>query len=630
MKFISILFCLTCSLAYPGLVNSQSHPVSDQAKISLPAFSLSKAQQVFQLDTMHWLSLDKQGLRLSDQHGAILAQFKIRAKHLDLRQHQGQWLAVSADADTQETVLWHIDNQAGKIKELQRIAAPEFALETTCLYRDQQGLLQAFLLGKEGISQQWLLNPGQTASPARLVRQLALPPRLEQCLVDDQSASLLLLEASGRFWRYRADAEGPLQAELLATLGAADKHGRHLLALAAGQVLLQQPGLAQLWQVDQGGRWQSVARQVRANSASMSIALAAQTPTLRWLEPGAKSWQMRQAHSGVIRHQPASLPFAIVEPSVQSASMQQFGDSADDPAIWRHASDASLSRVLGTNKKFGLLVYDLQGRQTQALASGRLNNVDVRQNVSFGADGARFDLAMASQRDENSLVLFQIDGNGQVSEVTRFATPLDKIYGFCLYQPVQGGLQAIVNDKDGRFLQYRVTYANSRFAAELVRQFRTQTQPEACVADDKRGQLFLGEEKRGVWVLPAAAEAAPVMQLVHAVGQHLVADTEGLALYHGQHADYLVVSSQGDHSYLVLDAHAPYRLRGKFRIGMNPTLGIDGSSETDGIEISSANLGGAFNAGLLVVQDGYKRLPDGAQNFKYVPWRAISQALNLP
>ncbi len=63
---------------------------------------------------------------------------------------------------------------------------------------------------------------------------------------------------------------------------------------------------------------------------------------------------------------------------------------------------------------------------------------------------------------------------------------------------------------------------------------------------------------------------------------------------------------------------------------MNPTLGIDGSSETDGIEISSANLGGAFNAGLLVVQDGYKRLPDGAQNFKYVPWRAISQALNLP
>ena len=58
--------------------------------------------------------------------------------------------------------------------------------------------------------------------------------------------------------------------------------------------------------------------------------------------------------------------------------------------------------------------------------------------------------------------------------------------------------------------------------------------------------------------------------------------------------------------------------------------GIDGASETDGLEVSSANLGGRFARGMLVVQDGYKRLPDGAQNFKYVAWEDIASSLRLP
>jgi 3-phytase len=62
---------------------------------------------------------------------------------------------------------------------------------------------------------------------------------------------------------------------------------------------------------------------------------------------------------------------------------------------------------------------------------------------------------------------------------------------------------------------------------------------------------------------------------------------------------------------------------------MNPAAGIDGASETDGLDLTSANLGGRFTQGMLVVQDGYKRLPDGAQNFKYVAWQDIARALGL-
>ena len=98
-----------------------------------------------------------------------------------------------------------------------------------------------------------------------------------------------------------------------------------------------------------------------------------------------------------------------------------------------------------------------------------------------------------------------------------------------------------------------------------------------------------------------------------ALGKALVADVEGLAIYQGRAGgpSYLVVSSQGNDSFLVLDAKPPYALRGGFRIGINAALGIDGVSETDGIEVTSADLGGIYAQGLMVVQDGHKRLPDG-------------------
>lgn len=617
----STLLAINCHATTAGL---SSLP---EIKSTTPPATLQKAQQVFQLDHKRWLSLEKSAIRLIAADGSILAQYKIRAKHLDLRSHQSHWMALTYDTDSQQSVVLQIDAASGTMRESVSLPAPPFALEASCWYRDQQSLLQVFLIGKEGISQQWLMEP-----QPRLIRQLALPPQSEQCLSDDASGRLFLTGQYGQVWSYRADAEGPLQADLLLNTTQQKKHGNRLVALSDGKILLAQSSHQWLWRADRPTHLQASPPLRQPQRLSALIALHSKQPGTRWwTQPeNSTTWQIQQSASATSLPEKTPLPVAIVSPVVQTASMQQFGDSADDPAIWRHPLDAAKSRVLGTNKKFGLMVYDMQGQLTQALPSGRLNNVDVRQQIRFGQDATGLDLAMATQRDENSLVLFQISAEGKVSEAARFNTPLDKIYGFCLYQPPSGGLQAIVNDKDGRFLQYRLQYENQKFSAELVRQFRTETQPEACVADDKRGQLFIGEEKRGIWVLPAAAEASPTMQLIHATGKELVADTEGLALYHSEQTSYLLVSSQGDHSYLVLDAVAPYRLRGKFRIGMHPQLGIDGTSETDGIEVTSANLGGVFAQGMLVVQDGYKRMPDGQQNFKYVPWSAIRSALQLP
>ena len=508
------------------------------------------------------LTLDKQGLHLRAAGGAEIAGIALRGRHLDYR----EGTALVVDANTERAMAITVDVAAGTLATQAVLEDAAVAPEASCLYRDGQGLLHAFLVGKDGQAEQWLLH-----GRPRLVRKLALPPHSEQCLVHDASASLVVAEKGLGAWAYNADAEAP--------------PSRRALSMGAAYSLAPAPG--------------GVALLGRDGKMRRTIALQRDVP-----------------------------PAVIVLPQVQTESMPRMGDAADDPAIWVDRQRPGQGRVLGTNKKQGLHVYDLQGRQLQMLESGRLNNVDLRQGVML--DGQAYDLAAATQRDENSLVLYRIDSDGAVAEAARFPTPLERIYGICLYQPAGGGLEAFVNDKDGSYLQYRISRQDGAFTASLVRRFKLASQPEGCVADDRNGRLFAGEEKRGVWSIDASASVKAEPKMILPVGGPLRADVEGMALYHGANAGYLVVSSQGSNSYVVADATPPHRVRGSFRIGMNPEAGIDGASETDGLDLTSANLGGRFSRGMLVVQDGYKRLPDGAQNFKYVAWDDIARALALP
>ena len=66
---------------------------------------------------------------------------------------------------------------------------------------------------------------------------------------------------------------------------------------------------------------------------------------------------------------------------------------------------------------------------------------------------------------------------------------------------------------------------------------------------------------------------------------------------------------------------------GYFWIVANDELGIDGVSETDGLEVTSAALGTRFPDGLLVAQDGRNITPSERQNFKYVSWKDVMEAL---
>lgn len=532
-------------------------------------------------------SSEKQGLFVLDRKGETLSQLPGTFSSIDHRVGPRGLLVAALDVDRQQAMLVNLaDKRWGQPLYLPR---PAYKIDGLCLYRDAASNEFVFLVGEEGVGEQWLVAQHEVplTTPKR-VRGMSLPPASQYCQVDDVAERLYINEEGVGLWAYAAHAEADLVRE---PVGLVQPFGDIGKALAGMAVV---PGAV--------------------------LALDPENNTLHRYQRGAEGWQAQASE------QPPVL--AILPVQVQTDPVPSLGDAADDPAIWVHPSDPLKSRVLGTDKQGGLLAYDLAGKQLQDLRIGRMNNVDVRSG--FDPNGQLVDLAVASNRDQNSLQLFAIDrSSGELRNLGQLPTPLDDIYGLCMFKDASGAIYAIPNAKDGTFLQYRLSAHDGRIKGELVRQFKVDSQPEGCVADDRNQRLFVGEEDVAVWALDARSDAPTRLDAVIEVGDVVHDDIEGLAIYQGATRNYLVISSQGNDSYVVLDAAAPYAVRGAFRIGLNAQLGIDGTSETDGLDVTSANLGGIWSAGMLVVQDGRKRMPEDRQNYKYLPWTAVTEALGL-
>ncbi len=577
------------------------------------------------------IQLDAKGLHLVDASGRTLAEYAGRFEGLDHRADQQGLLLATVERKRQQAMLIGLDAKRAWSQPLY-LPRTAFAIEGLCLYRDSARNDFVFLVGEEGVGEQWLVaSQGRLLGEARRVRGLSLPPESAFCQSDDAGGQLYVNEENVGLWRYPADAEAPLQRE---PVDLRQPFG-HLAEAAAGMALVpggllaldpEAPALHLYRQTQDGWKADGVValedfdepEQISARRTQDGIELLLADE--RGLHRARLAWQPQALAQ--------TAPIISLPAAAETDAVPSLGDAADDPAIWVHPRNPAQSRVLGTDKKGGLLVYDLNGHEVQDLRVGRLNNVDVRSDFRLGAK--QVDLAVASNRDRNSLHLFAIDRvSGMLADIGQIATPLTDIYGLCMFKDRQGGIHAIANDKDGTFVQYRLDGTTGQPRGELVRRFKVETQPEGCVADDRNERLFVGEEDVAVWVLDARAEAPTALEKVIDVGGPVHDDIEGLALYQGTRGDYLVISSQGNDSYVVLDAQAPYAVRGAFRIGLNAERGIDGASETDGLEVTSANLGGIWGRGMLVVQDGRKRMPEGAQNYKYLPWSAVADALGL-
>ncbi len=326
---------------------------------------------------------------------------------------------------------------------------------------------------------------------------------------------------------------------------------------------------------------------------------------------------------------------AAVHAVVESEPVASAGDAADDPAVWLHPQDSAKSLVLGTDKQAGLYVYDLGGEVQQFLPAGKVNNVDVRYGFEL-SDGEVVDIAVATNRSNGRLSIWGIDRtSGELEElgVGDENLVMNEPYGLCLYHSAEDNtFYALANSKAGEVEQHRLIAADgARITAELVRSFEVGSITEGCVVDDAHHRLFIGEETRGIWAYdarphtPASEDDRSLVDAVRPEGR-LTADVEGLALYlDGEEAGYLVASVQGANQFAIYDRQPPYAFQGFFQIVADPEMGIDGVSETDGLEVVSQNLGSDFANGMLVVQDGRNVEPVEYQNFKFVPWGSIVQ-----
>ena len=608
------------------------------APAPLPRAALSPAGALAARPGGGWLALDARALRLLDAAGRERSRLAVRGEHLDTRDGPDHTLAVLVNADTQQTLQVRVDETAGSLQATTVVESPPFSVQALCLHRDAQGLDHVFIVGDEGLVEQWLLR---AEAPSLLVRRSAVAPQARSCRVDDRAALLYVNAEDSGLWAYRADAEGPPARRAVALarpLGLLDGGAAAFALLPGGLAVLEGSGRhLSLWQRIGDERWQRSARLTVRNVGEVETLAMRPGPggvELFWRDESARTWQLRRipwtraADAGL----PPQLPTVL--PSAATEVVNRYGDAADDPAIWVHPSEPGRSLVLGTNKLAGIHVYDLDGRERQFLAAGRLNNVDVRQGVQMG--GQTLDLAVATERDDLSLVVFRLDGEGRLKEIGRVPTDLEDIYGTCLHQPRAGGLEVIVNDKDGRFERWRLQWQDGRIGGSRMQRFAVNSQPEGCVADDAAERLFIGEEDEAVWALSLAPSAGladqPPLHRVIGVGGLVKADIEGLALYDGgvEGGRFLIVSSQGNSSYVVLEAAPPYKVRGAFRIGIDAARGIDAVSETDGLDATARPLGPRFPRGIFVAQDGFKRLPDGPQNYKIVDWRDIARELGLP
>jgi 3-phytase len=322
------------------------------------------------------------------------------------------------------------------------------------------------------------------------------------------------------------------------------------------------------------------------------------------------------------------LQTASVPAKVETQPVATVDDAADDPAIWRNATDPSKSLIIGTDKRAGIHVYDLSGKQVSFTPSPRLNNVDLRTDVMLAGEPTI--LVVASDRQDLAnarMALFRLNSAAQTLEpLSSVAVGSGEAYGICLWQRAgDKALFAFVVMKDGRIDQLAINISGPVPTGRVVRSMKLGTQSEGCVVDDRTATLYVAEEDVGLWKFDAdpAGSTQPVA-ITKADGAELVIDVEGLAIAPaGADSGYLVVSSQGDNAYALYRLPA-LQYTGRFRLTGGT---IDGTQETDGIEVMLGDFGLLFPGGLFVAQDG-DNAPD-TQNFKLASWAEILAALDL-
>ncbi|NEQ96453.1 MAG: phytase, partial [Cyanothece sp. SIO2G6] len=339
------------------------------------------------------------------------------------------------------------------------------------------------------------------------------------------------------------------------------------------------------------------------------------------------------------------------------------GDS-DDPAIWVNPENGDDSLVLITLKDGGMAVLDLNGEITQTILPAdfgdiRYNNVDLV--YGFELEGESVDLAIASDRENDTLAIFKVNPDTLLLEDVTADGILATIfgvddgeataYGLASYtSPITNKSYVFVTQADGnQVAQLELSDDNGAVNAEVVRMIdlpvptgdAADSQSEGIVADQELGFMYVAlEDEVGILKFNAEPDAGNDFEVIQSVDEdYLVPDIEGLNIYYGPDGTgYLIANSQGDSSYAVFTREGDNEYIGSFVVGDSDD--IDQVNESDGLDVVNVPLGDAFPNGLLVLQDGAndpqnvaeddEELENNSTNFKFVDWGNVAQSFEQP
>jgi myo-inositol-hexaphosphate 3-phosphohydrolase len=322
--------------------------------------------------------------------------------------------------------------------------------------------------------------------------------------------------------------------------------------------------------------------------------------------------------------------------TAETAPVAHTGDAADDPAVWVDTNHPARSLILGNDKQGALEIYRLDGslRQRVTTKTTFWGNVDVRQGVLLG--GRTRDVVAAYN---GGLRLLLVNRRTGIVRLANDGGPIAaRGEGVCLYHSAKTGrLFAFVVQRSGPISQYRISDrdGNGLLSGRRVRVIPLSSEAEGCVADDRRGRLYVAQEDVAIWRFQAEPGASASGEVVDTVneGGPLVSDVEGLTLAERPRGGGVLIASVQNtrdpaHAYFAVYGRAGNQFRGTFDVVDGRAA--DGCERTDGIEANLTALGRKWSRGIFVCQDHNNTAPGskGSQDFKLVDLGAILDALS--
>jgi 3-phytase len=310
-----------------------------------------------------------------------------------------------------------------------------------------------------------------------------------------------------------------------------------------------------------------------------------------------------------------SLFYLEVNADVETEPVFAGDDAADDMCVLENFNNPESSLIISSDKKYGIIVYDLKGFKLYDYEVGRINNVDILPSRSFQNKY----IVAGTNRTYNSIDIYLFNSKGELENlILRKEIPsLKDVYGVTFYRD-DFNTYLFISDKKGNVEQW--SYNNDEVNSEIifVRKLKFSSLVEGLVADESKGKIYIGQERKGIWELNAFPSFDSQKKLIFKKSKNFNPDFEGLALRDdGNGEGCLIASVQGSNGYLIIDRKS---LDAKIFFRIIDGDKIDGTTETDGIDVTSIKTS-KFPNGFFIAQDDDN---DGLnQNFKLVDWNKI-------